>query len=83
MPVTSSWIDWLASQSEVKRTKILGELSDDEITLLMSDWRFTARPEQLAPNTADRSSSRPIPRGALGCSWLVEVSARLDAALSL
>lgn len=55
MPVSSSWIDWLASQSEAKRTKILGELSDDEIALLMSDWRFTARPEQLAPNTAWRT----------------------------
>ena len=55
MPVTSSWIDWLASQSEAKRTEILSELSDDEITLLMSDWRFSARPEQLAPMSAWRT----------------------------
>ena len=55
MHVTSSWIDWLASQSEKTRAKILDELSDDEITLLMSDWPFSARPDQLAPKTEWRT----------------------------
>lgn len=47
----SSWIDWLASQSEKTRARILAELSDDEVTLLMGDWCFSARPDQLAPSS--------------------------------
>lgn len=55
MHATSSWIDWLASQSEATRNKILGELTDEEIQLLASDWRFSARPEQLAPKSKWRT----------------------------
>ena len=49
MQGTNSWLDWLASESETKRAEILGSLSDDEIALLVSDWRFSARPDQIAP----------------------------------
>jgi phage terminase large subunit-like protein len=50
-----SWIDWLASQSETKRSEILADLSDEEVALLLNDWRFAARPDQLTPASAWRT----------------------------
>lgn len=49
MQGTHSWIDWLASLSETKRAAIVKKLSPEDVKLILTDWRFTARPEQLPP----------------------------------
>jgi phage terminase large subunit-like protein len=41
--------EWLASLPEAHRAKILTELSDAEAKSLRWNWRFWARPKQIAP----------------------------------
>ena len=55
MPGKSSWIDWLALQSEKTKAEVLSQLSDDELKLLSEDWSFSARPDQLAPDSQWRT----------------------------
>jgi phage terminase large subunit-like protein len=47
--VTESLAASLASLPEAERKAILADLTDDELAALEFDWRFWARPEQLAP----------------------------------
>jgi phage terminase large subunit-like protein len=49
MPAIVSLAASLASLPEAERLKVLADLTDDEAAAIEYDWRFWARPNQLAP----------------------------------
>src|ERR1035441_9630018 len=42
---------WLASLPSEQRTQVISQLSDVEVSSLLYDWKFWARPAQLAPQS--------------------------------
>ncbi|MAH47737.1 ATP-binding protein [Candidatus Pacearchaeota archaeon] len=49
MPEKESWINWLCTQSESKRQRIISSLDPAELEALDTEWCFKARPEQVSP----------------------------------
>ncbi len=47
--MSDSLLGALAAMSAAERAAVLGDLSDPEVMALRHDWRFWARPAQLAP----------------------------------
>ena len=50
MPESCSLAESLASLSAAERREALAALSEDQARALLTDWRFWARPKQLAPD---------------------------------
>ena len=49
MQENASLAESLASLSEANRIRLLADLTEHEAEALLNDWRFWARPKQLAP----------------------------------
>jgi len=66
----------LASQPEAVRKKILASLSDADLAQLEFDWRFWARPEQIAPDgdwlTWVINAGRGFGKTRAGAEWVRE-----------
>ncbi|MDP8915624.1 MAG: terminase family protein, partial [Pseudomonadota bacterium] len=67
-------VSWLASLPAEVRTRALGKLTEAEAEALLHDWRFIARPEQLAPEGDWRVWAYIAGRGAgktrSGAEWV-------------
>lgn len=78
--MSASLASSLASLPEAQRLKILAELSDAELEELEYDWRFWARPEQIAPDgdwsTWLALAGRGWGKTEAGAQWIKE---RVDA----
>lgn len=48
----------LASLSEPERVAVLSDISEEKLAIILHDWRFWARPEQLAPGSDGAENSR-------------------------
>lgn len=66
----------LASRPEAERQKILADLSDEQINELLWDWRFWARPNQIAPGGDWRTwlalAGRGFGKTEAGAQWVRE-----------
>lgn len=66
----------LASLPESERTTILASLTDDQVEELLWDWRFWARPNQLAPpgdwSTWLALAGRGFGKTEMGAQWVKE-----------
>jgi phage terminase large subunit-like protein len=66
--------DWLSSLSEPVRRQFLESLSDEETKQLLYDWRFWARPNQLAPEGQWRVwlalAGRGFGKTRMGAEWV-------------
>lgn len=74
--MTSSLAASLASLPERERQTILAGLTDEQIKELLDDWRFWARPEQLAPEgdwlTWVINAGRGFGKTRAGAEWVRE-----------
>jgi phage terminase large subunit-like protein len=74
--VSASQAELLASLPEADRAAILAELSDAELAVLEYDWRFWARPEQIAPagdwSTWLALAGRGFGKTEAGAQWIRE-----------
>ena len=73
---TASLAESLASLPETERASILASLSDAELKELEFDWRFWARPSQIAPggdwNTWLALAGRGFGKTEAGAQWVRE-----------
>lgn len=76
MPEPSSKACLLALSNEEKRQKILKELTEEEAAILINDWRFWARQEQLPPEGDWRiwfvCAGRGYGKTRCGAEWVME-----------
>lgn len=74
--MSASLASCLASQPEAIRREILAELSEAELAALEYDWRFWARPEQVAPGgewlTWVINAGRGFGKTRAGAEWIRE-----------
>lgn len=74
--MSASQASLLASLPEGQRQEILASLSDADLIDLESDWRFWARPEQIAPEgdwaTWLALAGRGWGKTEAGANWIVE-----------
>src|SRR5690242_6111642 len=77
VPVDSSQAELLASLPEEERTAILAGLTDSQLEALRWDWKFWARPDQLAPPDLDWKNwlllaGRGFGKTRTGAEWVRE-----------
>tara|TARA_R110002153_G_scaffold135501_10_gene285147 strand:+ start:55 stop:1362 length:1308 start_codon:yes stop_codon:yes gene_type:complete len=76
MPSTSSLAQSIASLPEADRTTVLRVLSPTEAEEVYNDWRFWARPDQLAPSGDWRIwlilAGRGFGKTRCGAEWVLE-----------
>ena len=76
MPSTSSLAQSIASLPEADRTAVLRVLSPVEAEEVYNDWRFWARPDQLAPSGDWRVwlilAGRGFGKTRCGAEWVLE-----------
>lgn len=74
--MTSSLAASLASLPKDQRKAILDGLTDDQVNELLNDWRFWARPEQIAPegdwSTWMVLAGRGFGKSEAGAQWVKE-----------
>lgn len=74
MPAQSSTACYLASLPASQRQAILAQLSDAEASALLYDWKFWARPAQLAPAGDWRTwaviAGRGFGKSRTGAEWI-------------
>lgn len=72
--MSASLASCLASQPEAIRRKILADLSEADLAALEYDWRFWARPEQVAPGgewlTWVINAGRGFGKTRAGAEWI-------------
>jgi len=75
----SDLIRHYASLGEYERAQLLEELSDEDCTQIIHDWRIWARPEQLIPG----NQSNPRTPDGSWVQWLVKAGRGWGKALAL
>lgn len=82
--MTASLAERLAAQPREQRDQLLGGFTDAELEALLVEWRFDARPEQLAPDWAWRwwvlITGRGWGKNRTGAEWVVDRCEQFAAA---